>query len=220
MTTGPGWSVDEVAARVAADLPPGACVNLGIGLPTTVASHLDPSRDILLHSENGIVGMRGLEVGEVPDWDIIDAGKQPVGLVAGAAILDHEDSFTLIRGGRLDVAVLGAYEVSRTGDLASWALAEEPLGSVGGAMDIAIGARQVMVMMRHTDRQGHPKLVQRCRHPVTARTCVHRIYTDLAIVDVTAAGFIARELAAGVTLEHLQRATDGPIRLEGGLGVG
>ncbi len=208
--------MDEVAARVAADLPPGVCVNLGIGLPTRVASHLDPQRNILLHSENGIVGMRGLAAGEGPDWDIIDAGKQPVGLVAGAAILDHEDSFTLIRGGRLDVAVLGAYEVSRTGDLASWALAGEPLGSVGGAMDIAVGARRVMVMMRHTDRHGRPKLVQRCRHPVTARGRVRRIYTDLAIADVTPTGFVVRELAPLVTLEHLQGVTGAEVQADGG----
>jgi len=203
-----GWSLDQVAARVANDLPPHSCVNLGIGLPTLVASYLGKANGVTLHSENGVVGMRALDDGEMPDPDVIDAGKKPVGLVRGAAILDHEDSFALIRGGRLDVAVLGAYEVSQAGDLASWVLHDDAIGSVGGAMDIAIGAKRVIVMMRHVDRAGRPKLVNACRHPLTAAHCVGRVYTEFAVLDIESDGFRVCELAPGLTLDHVQRLTE------------
>jgi 3-oxoacid CoA-transferase B subunit len=162
---------------------------------------------VILHSENGIVGLRGLGEGEVTDLHVIDAGKQPVGLVRGAAIVDHEDSFTLIRGGRLDVGVLGAFEVSERGDLASWILSGEELGSVGGAMDIAVGARRIVVMMRHVDRRGWSKLVRKCHNPLTAAGCVRRVYTDLAVIDVESTGCRVKRLAPGMTLQELQRIT-------------
>lgn len=207
-----GWSWDQVAARVANDLPSHACVNLGIGLPTLVPKFLENANGVTLHSENGIAGLRALADGEEPDRDVVDAGKRPVGLVRGAAILDHEASFALIRGGRLDVAVLGAYEVSEAGDLASWVLQDDGVGSVGGAMDIAVGAKRVIVMMRHVDREGRAKLVSTCRYPLTAAHCVSRVYTEMATLDVTSNGFRVCELGPGVTLDQVQRFTEALLR--------
>ncbi len=206
------WSPDEIAARLAADLPGGSIVNLGIGMPTLVAAHLPPDRGIVLHSENGIIGLGPPASAEAVDPDLIDAGKTPVTLVRGAAIVDHATSFALIRGGRLDIAVLGAYQVAESGDLANWRVAGEDLGSVGGAMDIAIGARRLFVMMRYLDKDGRSKLVRTCTYPLTARACVKRVYTDLAVIDIAANGFVVRDRAPGVTREALQDATAARLR--------
>lgn len=209
---GRGWTPEEVAARVAADLPPDSVVNLGIGLPTLVADHLPSRRGIVLHSENGVIGVGPRATPETADADLIDAGKVPITLSDGAAIVDQATSFALIRGGRLDVAVLGAMQVSDRGDLANWRVAGEDLGSVGGAMDIAVGARQVFAMMTHVDKSGHPKLLSACTYPLTARACVDRVYTDLAVIEVTTDGFHVLDLAPGVDRAALERSTGAPVR--------
>jgi 3-oxoacid CoA-transferase B subunit len=210
MATPDGWSMEEVARRIADDLRPQEVVNLGIGLPTLVARYTDPARGIIFHSENGIVGMGPEPPAGAIEPDVIDAGKSPVTLVPGAAIIDHVESFGIIRGGYLDCAVLGAFQVSVEGDLANWRLAGSPIGSVGGAMDIAVGARRVVAMMRHVDKAGGPKIVERCSMPLTARRCVTTIATDLAIIDVTPQGLVVRESA--VDRSTLETATGAPLR--------
>jgi 3-oxoadipate CoA-transferase beta subunit len=207
MTDRAGWTEDELAARLAADLPDGAVVNLGIGSPTRVAAHIAPEREIVLHSENGIVGMGPPPDPGQEDPDLIDAGKFPVTLAAGAAIVGHEESFMIIRGGRLGYAVLGAFQVAENGDLASWRLPQRGLGSVGGAMDLAAGARNVFVLMHHNDRSGAPKLVERCTYPLTAPRSVDRVYTELGVFAVTPLGFEVLELAPGVERLAVQEKT-------------
>jgi 3-oxoadipate CoA-transferase beta subunit len=209
-----GWTPDEMAALVAADLPARSVVNLGIGLPTLVASHVPSGSGILLHSENGIIGLGPPPAPGTEDEDLIDAGKAPASLVTGAAIVDQATSFAVIRGGRLDVAVLGAFQVAENGDLANWRVRGTELGSVGGAMDIAIGAQRLFVLMRHVDRNGRPKLLRACAYPLTAQRCVRRVYTDLAIIDVHDHGFVVRRSAPGVEQDALRRQTDAPLRFE------
>lgn len=208
-----GWSSEEIAALVAADLPDGSYVNLGIGMPTLVAQFVPPDRTVLFHSENGIIGMGPRPSAGELDPDLVDAGKVPVTLLPGAAIMDHEDSFCVIRGGRLDVAILGAFQVSEHGDLANWRLPDAILGSVGGAMDIALGARRTVVMMRHVDSSGRPKIVRRLTYPLTAKSCVSRIFTDLAVIDVEAGELVIRQLAPGISLPSLQAVSEPPLRI-------
>jgi 3-oxoadipate CoA-transferase beta subunit len=197
---------------VARDIPEGAYVNLGIGLPTLVANHLPPDREIFLHSENGILGMGPAPPQGQEDWDLINAGKQPVTLLTGGAYFHHGDSFAMMRGGHLDICVLGAFQVSASGDLANWHTGEaDAIPAVGGAMDLAVGARQVFVMMDHRTKQGEAKIVERCTYPLTAAGCVDRIYTDLAVLDVTEQGLIVREMVAGLSFEELQRRTGAPL---------
>lgn len=203
-----------MAAIVAADLPRRAVVNLGIGMPTLVAAYVSANSGVLLHSENGIIGLGPPPTPEAVDEDLIDAGKAPATLVTGAAIVDHATSFAVIRGGRLDIAILGAFQVAENGDLANWRIRGTELGSVGGAMDIANGARRLFVMMRHTDRSGVPKLVRTCTYPLTARQCVKRVYTDLAVIDVSPEGFVVRRQAPGLDRDTLERVTDAPLRFE------
>jgi 3-oxoadipate CoA-transferase beta subunit len=206
--TASGWTDDEMAALVAADLPDGAFVNLGIGLPTRVASHVPPGRTVFFHSENGILGMGPRPAPGQEDPDLVDAGKSPCTLIQGAAIIHHADSFAVIRGGHLDVAVLGAMQVSEEGDLANWMVAGQALGSIGGAMDLAVGAKSTIAMMRHVDRDGRPKILKRCSFPLTGQRCVDRIYTDLAVLAVTPDGLVVRRLAPGVSPDELQRMTE------------
>lgn len=207
-----GWSVDELAARVGADVPDGACVNLGIGMPTRVSAHIPAGREVVYHSENGIVGMGPRPPAGEEDADLTDAGKNPCTLAAGASICDSTVSFAIVRGDHLDVAVIGGMQVSAAGDLANWRVAEQALGSVGGAMDLAVGARQVWVMMQHTDRDGRPKIVMRCTYPLTGAACVNRIYTNLAVIEVEPAGLRVIELAPGVDAAALAAATEPPLR--------
>jgi 3-oxoadipate CoA-transferase, beta subunit len=200
------WTMAQAAARIAQDLPEGSVVNLGIGLPTLIADHLPSGREILLHSENGILGLGPGVPEPEADWDIIDAGKRPVSLVPGAAIFHHADSFAMIRGGHIDVAVLGAYQVSRAGDLANWSVDDGPtLPGVGGAMDLAAGARQVYVLSRHTRADGSPKLVGECTLPLTATGVVTRFYSDLAVIEFAEPGPSVIELAPGVPFEDVQK---------------
>jgi 3-oxoadipate CoA-transferase beta subunit len=202
------WTRDEVAARIARDIPEGAYVNLGIGLPTLVANHLAPDKEIFLHSENGILGMGPAPAPGEEDPELINAGKQPVTLLAGGAYFHHADSFAMIRGGHVDICVLGAFQVSIAGDLANWHTGEpDTIPAVGGAMDLAVGARRVFVMMEHLTRKGEPKIVERCTYPLTGVRCVSRIYTDMAVLDVTPAGLTVVDMVDGLSLAELKQCT-------------
>lgn len=204
---------DEIAQRVANDIPEGCYVNLGIGLPTLVANHLDASKDIFLHSENGILGMGPAPAPGAEDGDLINASKQPVTLLTGGTYFHQADSFAMMRGGHLDICVLGAFQVSRTGDLANWHTgAPDAIPAVGGAMDLATGAKRVFVMMEHQTKAGESKIVDRCTYPLTGVGCVSRVYTDLAVIDVTDEGLIVRDMAPGLTLDELQSITGVPLR--------
>ena len=202
---------DQMAARVAQDIPEGACVNLGIGLPTLVANHLPKSKEIFLHSENGLLGMGPAPAEGDEDYDLINAGKQPVTLLAGGAYFHHADSFAMMRGGHLDFCVLGAFQVSVSGDLANWHTGGDAIPAVGGAMDLAIGAKKTFVMMEHLTKAGQSKLVAACTYPLTGIACVSRIYTDLAVIDVTPAGLKVVETFNGVGLAELQQLSGVPL---------
>ena len=197
-----------MAARVAADINEGAVVNLGIGLPTLVANHLPAGAEIILHSENGVIGMGPAPAPGEEDYDLINAGKQPVTLLAGGSYFHHADSFAMMRGGHLDICVLGAFQVSATGDLANWHTgAPDAIPAVGGAMDLAIGAKKTWVMMELLTKGGESKLVQACTYPLTGIGCVSRIYSDLAVIDLGPDGAKVVELVEGMTLEQLQALT-------------
>lgn len=203
---------DQMAARVARDIPEGSVVNLGIGLPTLVANHLPTGRDIFLHSENGVLGMGPAPAAGEEDWDLINAGKQPVTLLAGGAYFHHADSFAMMRGGHIDICVLGAFQVSVTGDLANWHTGEPgAIPAVGGAMDLATGAKRTFVMMEHLTKAGTSKLVAHCTYPLTAVACVSRIYTDLAVIDVTSEGLRVVEAVPGLDPDELQRLSGVPL---------
>jgi 3-oxoadipate CoA-transferase beta subunit len=201
----PRWTHEQVAERVARDIPEGAYVNLGIGLPTLVANYLPADKDIFLHSENGMLGMGPAPKPGAEDPDLTNAGKQPVTLVRGGAFFHHADSFAMIRGRHIDICVLGAFQVSVTGDLANWHTGDpEAIPAVGGAMDLAVGAKQVFVMMEHLTRKGERKIVETCTYPLTGRRCVSRIYTDLAVLDVTPAGLRVVDIVEGLTEKELR----------------
>jgi 3-oxoadipate CoA-transferase, beta subunit len=203
---------DQMAQRVARDIPEGAYVNLGIGLPTMVANQLPQDREIFLQSENGLLGMGPAPAPGREDPDLINAGKQPVTLLTGGAYFHHGDSFAMMRGGHLDICVLGAFQVSVTGDLANWHTgASDAIPAVGGAMDLAIGAKRVFVMMEHQTKSGESKIVSRCTYPLTGIGCVHRIYTDLAVIDVTPKGLAVVEIIDGLSFEELERLTGVPL---------
>jgi len=203
---------DEMAACVARDIPEGAYVNLGIGLPTLVANHLPKDREVFLHSENGILGMGPAPAKGEEDWDLINAGKQPVTLLTGGAYFHHADSFAMMRGGHLDICVLGAFQVAANGDLANWHTgAPDAIPAVGGAMDLAVGAKKTYVMMEHQTKSGESKIVAQCSYPLTGVGCVSRIYTDLATIDVTPAGLKVVDMAEGLTLAALQEMSGVPL---------
>jgi 3-oxoadipate CoA-transferase beta subunit len=205
---------DQLAARVAQDIFDGAVVNLGIGQPTLVANHLPEGREVILHSENGILGM-GPGGDEITDADLINASKEPISLIAGASICDHVVSFTMMRGGHLDITVLGAYQVSADGDLANWDTGTpDAIPAVGGAMDLAVGARQVWAMMEHTSKKREPKIVERCTLPLTGTRVVDRIYSDLARIDVTPQGLVVRAMVRGLDANTLQALTAAPLRFD------
>jgi 3-oxoadipate CoA-transferase, beta subunit len=196
---------DQLAARVARDIPEGAYVNLGIGLPTMVANHFEAGKEVFLQSENGLLGMGPAPAKELEDFDLINAGKQPVTLLAGGAFFHSADSFAMMRAGHLDIAVLGAFQVSATGDLANWHTGgKDDIPAVGGAMDLAVGAKQTWIMMEHLTKTGESKLVAKCSYPVTGLGCVSRIYTDLAVIDVKPEGFKLVEVVPGLSKIELE----------------
>jgi 3-oxoadipate CoA-transferase beta subunit len=204
----PRWSREQMAARVARDIPEGAVVNLGIGLPTLVANHLPRDREVILHSENGVIGMGPAPAPGEEDYDLINAGKQPVTLLPGGSFFHHADSFAMMRGGHLDVCVLGAFQVSSAGDLANWHTgAAGAIPAVGGAMDLAIGAKKTFVMMEHLTKTGESKLVERCSYPLTGLGCVSRVYTDLAVIELGPSGARVVDLVDGLDFAQLQAVT-------------
>jgi 3-oxoadipate CoA-transferase, beta subunit len=203
---------NEMAARVARDIPEGWYVNLGIGAPLQVADHVPAEREVIFHSENGVLGMGPAPAPDRIDRWLINAGKQYVTLRTGGSYMHHADSFALIRGGYLDLCVLGAFQVAENGDLANWSTSDnDSAPAVGGAMDLAVGARQVWVLMEHQTKSGESRLVRRCTYPLTALGVVKRVYTNLAVLDVTAEGFTVREMVEGLTLDALQKLTDAPL---------
>ena len=205
-------SKDELAQRVARDIPEGATVNLGIGMPTLVANHVAKDIEVLLHSENGILGMGPAPAPGQEDYDLINAGKQPVTLQKGGAFFHHADSFAMMRGGHLDICVLGAFQVSATGDLANWSTGEAgSIPAVGGAMDLAIGAKQTWVMMDLLSKKGESKVVKTCTYPLTGIACVKRIYSELATLDCTPQGLRLVDKVDGLTHSELEKLVGLPI---------
>lgn len=208
---GGGLTRHQIAARIARDLWDGAYVNLGIGLPTLVGGYVPDNIDVVFQSENGILGIGPFAKEDEVDPNLVNASRQAITLLPGGAIFDHATSFAMIRGGHVDVAILGAYQVSAQGDLANWRLPHEKLGNIGGAMDLAVGAAQVWVAMTHRDKSGASKVVTRCTYPLTGIRCVTRIYTDLAVIDVTSDGLVLKEFAPGLTVDDVKAATEAPL---------
>ncbi len=203
----------EMAARVAQDIPEGWYVNLGIGVPTLVGDAIPEGREVVLHAENGVLGTGPTPGANEADPWLINAGKQPVTLRPGGSFFHHADSFAMIRGGHLDLCVLGAFEVAQNGDIANWATGEaDAVPAVGGAMDLAVGAKRLWVVMEHTTREGQPRLVRRCSYPLTAPAAVSRVYTNLAVLDVTPEGFRVRDMVPGLTLAELQARTEAELQ--------
>jgi 3-oxoadipate CoA-transferase beta subunit len=213
-----GLDRNGIARRAARDVPDGAFVNLGIGMPTLIANHIPPGREIFLHSENGIVGVGPAPKKGEEDWDVIDAGKSPITILPGASIFDSALSFSIMRGGHLDIAALGGFQVSGDGDLANWSTGgPADLPAVGGAMDLACGAKAIWVLMEHTTKKGEPRIVHKCTYPLTAPRVVKRIYTNLAVIDLTPDGLIVREIVPGLDLAGLQKLTDAPLHAATGM---
>jgi 3-oxoadipate CoA-transferase, beta subunit len=216
MAANPAWQPldrNALAARLAQDIPEGWSVNLGIGIPTLVGNYVPPEREVVFHSENGILGMGPAPAPDRINRWLINASSQYVTLRPGASYMSHSDSFALVRGGHLDLCVLGAFQVAENGDLANWARSEaDNAPAIGGAMDLAAGAKRIWVIMEHTTRSGEPRLLKRCTYPLTAAGCVKRVYTELAVMDVTAQGFTVIDMVPGLTLEALQERTEAPLR--------
>ncbi|MCB1397962.1 MAG: CoA transferase subunit B [Rhodobacter sp.] len=205
----------QMAWRAAQDIEDGAYVNLGIGLPEKVAQFQPPGRQAIFHTENGVLGFGEAPPAGQEDWDLINAGKKAVTIKPGTAFFHHADSFAMVRGGHLDVAILGAYEVAETGDLANWSTGPRGVPAVGGAMDLVHGAKRVAVMMDHVTKDGKPKLLHRCTLPLTGVGCVTRIYSSHAVIDIVQGSFVLREKLAGLTLEALQAMTGATLHTDG-----
>jgi 3-oxoadipate CoA-transferase beta subunit len=220
MTISERLSRNQMAWRAARAIPDGAVVNLGIGLPELVANHVEAEQEIIFHSENGILGMGAVADKEEEDFDLVSAGKNPVTIVPGAAFFDSVLSFAMIRGGHIDIAILGAFQVSRFGDLANWSTDDPHVTpAVGGAMDLASGAKKVFVLMKHTTRDGMPKIVESCTYPLTGPRAVSTIFTDLAVIDINERGPIVREMISGIDLKTLQAQSGTQLILDPNCGV-
>jgi 3-oxoadipate CoA-transferase beta subunit len=206
------WTREEIAARAANDIPEGFYVNLGIGIPVLVANYVPEEREVIFQSENGILGMGPAPAPDKINRWLINASKKYVTLRPGGSYVHHADSFAIIRGGHLDLCVLGAFQVAENGDFANWTMSETDMPSVGGAMDLAVGAKSVWLVMDHTTKSGASKLLRRCTYPLTAVGAAKRVYTNLAVLDITPEGFAVRDMAPGLTFEALQDATDAPLR--------
>ncbi|MGB4205845.1 MAG: 3-oxoacid CoA-transferase subunit B [Bacteroidales bacterium] len=208
-----GWEMNEVAQKVALDIPDGSYVNLGIGIPELVAGYVPEGREVIYHTENGLLGMGPSPQADEEDPELINAGKKYVTAIPGACFFHHADSFSMIRGGHLDYCVLGALQISENGDLANWSTGEpKAIPAVGGAMDLIAGVKNIFVISQHTTKTGEPKIVKKCSYPLTGKEVVNRIYTNLAIIDVTNDGLIVRELAPGVTFDYLQSKTEALLK--------
>jgi 3-oxoadipate CoA-transferase, beta subunit len=205
-----------IAARIARDIPDGWFVNLGIGIPTAVSDFVPHEREVIFHAENGVIGMGPAPAPDAVNPYLINAGVQYITLRTGGAYVHHADSFAIARGGHLDLCVLGAFEVAENGDIANWARsADEPVKQVGGAMDLAIGAKRLWVAMEHVTKEGASRIVQRCSYPLTAKGVVKRVYTNLAVLDVTPRGFVVRDIIDGLSFEGLQARTGAKLHREG-----
>ena len=203
----------EIARRAARDIPDGACVNLGVGIPGLVAGCIDDGREVLIHSENGVLGVGPPPRPGEEDPDVCDASKKPITLLAGASVFSHSESFLIIRGSHIDLCLMGAFQVSARGDLANWKTAgSERAPAVGGAMDLAMGAKRIWVLMEHVQKNGTPRILQQCTYPLTASGVVHRIYTDLSVIDVTADGLVVREMHESTSAHELQSLTGASLR--------
>jgi len=209
------WSRSEMAQRAALDIPDGSYVNLGIGIPEQVAQYIPEGREVIYHTENGLLGMGPPPEEEAVDPELINAGKKPITAIAGAAYFHHADSFAMIRGQHIDICVLGAMQISSTGDLANWSTgAVDAIPAVGGAMDLVAGVKTIFVITQHTTKTGDPKILNECTYPLTGQAVVDRIYTDLAVIDVTDGGLVVTEMAPGVTLNFLQARTGACLSLK------
>jgi 3-oxoadipate CoA-transferase beta subunit len=208
----------QIAWRAAQDIADGAYVNLGIGFPEMVARFQPPGREAIFHSENGILGFGGPPPEGEEDWDLINAGKKAITLKPGASIFHHTDSFAMVRGGHLDLAILGAFQIAENGDLANWRVGSKGAPAVGGAMDLVHGAKRVAVVTEHVTKDGQPKLVERCTFPLTGLACISRVYTSLAVVDVVDSRFVLREKLPSISMEELQALTGAKLHTEGAVG--
>ena len=207
-----GWSINEMARKVAMDIHDGAYVNLGIGIPELVAGHIPQGREVIYHTENGLLGMGNMPEAGNEDPELINAGKKCVTAIPGACYFHHADSFTMIRGGHIDVCVLGALQVSEEGDIANWSTGETgAIPAVGGAMDLVAGVKTILVIMQHNTKTGEPKIVKQCTYPLTGKNVVSRIYTNLAIIDVVEKKLFVKELSPDVTFKYLQEVTDAKL---------
>jgi 3-oxoadipate CoA-transferase beta subunit len=212
MSNWKSWTREELAARVARDIPEGWSVNLGIGIPTLIGNYIPPDREVILHSENGIIGMGPAPSAENLNPWLVNASRQHVTLVTGASYMNHADSFGMVRGGHLDLCVLGGFQVAENGDLANWSRSEDDNApAIGGAMDLAVGAKRIWVVMEHTTKTGEKRILQRCTYPLTATRCVKRVYTDLAVIDVTDKGFVVIDTVPGLTVGDLQALGDAEL---------
>ena len=214
ITEARGWNKEQIAAKIAFDIPDGSYVNLGIGLPELVANFIPGDREVIFHTENGLLGVGPSPAKDTEDDELINAGKKPVTAIKGAAFFHHADSFAMVRGGHIDICVLGAFQVSETGDLANWSTGEaDAIPAVGGAMDLVQGVKTIIVFTQHTTKSGEPKIVKQCTYPLTGKNVVSYIYTDFAVIDVKPDGLFVREMAPGIDFSFLQACTGADLHL-------